>query len=135
MSLPIKLMVTMTIIAISLPALTGIMDDSERGIADAEMGQEVERFMNAAMLAHRSGDGSSRTVSISLPAGCELCVGGEGGDAFCVRSVYNGGIVSKNYFETPVLKICKQMTFSGNMTLKLTSVDSGEIPEIEVTVL
>lgn len=135
MGLPIKLMVTMTIIAISLPALTGIMDDSERGMADAEMGQEVERFMNAAVLAHRSGDGSSRTVSISLPAGCELCVGGEGSDAFCVRSMYNGEIVSKNYFETPVLKISEQMTFSGKVTLKLTSVDCGDIPEIEVTVL
>jgi hypothetical protein len=135
MGLPIKLMVTMTIIAISLPALTGIMDDSERGMADAEMGQEAERFMNAAVLAHRSGDGSSRTVSISLPAGCELCVGGEGSDAFCVRSMYNGEIVSKNYFEMPVLKISEQMTFSGKVTLKLTSVDCGNIPEIEVTVL
>lgn len=135
MSLPIKLMVTMMIIAVSLPALTGIMDDSERGMADAEMGQEAERFMNAAVLAHRSGDGSSRTVSISLPAGCELCIGGEGSDAFCVRSIYNGEIVSKDYFETPVLKISEQMTFTGSMTLKLTSVDSGDIPEIEVTVL
>ena len=135
MGLPIKLMVTMMIIAISLPALTGIMDDSERDMADAEMGQEAERFMNAAVLAHRSGDGSSRTVSISLPAGCELCIGGEGSDAFCVRSVYNGEMVSKNYFETPVLKISEQMVFTGNVTLKLTSVDSDEIPEIEVTVL
>jgi len=135
MSLPIKLMVTMMIIAVSLPALTGIMDDSERGMADAEMGQEAERFMNAAVLAHRSGDGSTRTVSISLPAGCELCVGGEGSDAFCVRSVYNGEIVSKDYFETPVLKINEQMTFSGNVTMKLTSVDSEDVPEIEVTVL
>ena len=135
MGLPIKLMVTMMIIAISLPALTGIMDDSERDMADAEMGQEVERFMNAAILAHRSGDGSSRTVTITLPAGCELCVGGEGSDAFCVRSVYNGEMVSKNYFETPVLKISEQMVFSGNVTLKLTSNDSDDIPEIEVTVL
>ena len=135
MGLPIKLMVTMTIIAISLPALTGIMDDSERGMADAEMGQEAERFMNAAVLAHRSGDGSTRTVSISLPAGCELWVGGEGSNAFSVRSVYNGEIVSKDYFETPVLKINEQMTFSGNVTLKLTSVDSGDVPEIEVTIL
>ena len=135
MSLPIKLMVTMTIIAISLPALTGIMGDSERDMADAEMGQEVERFMNAAILAHRSGDGSSRTVTITLPAGCELCVGGEGSDAFCVRSVYNGEIVSKRYFETPVLKISEEMVFTGNATLKLTSIDVGDIPEIEVAVL
>ena len=135
MSLPIKLMVTALVITISLPLLTNVMGDSERSMADAEMDQEVTKFMKAAELAHRSGDGSSRTVSISLPAGCEMCVGGDGSDAFCVRSVYNGEIVSKHYFETPVLKITEQMIFTGKVTLKLTSNEAGDIPEIEVTVL
>ena len=135
MSLPIKLMVTALVITISLPLIANVMDDSERGMADAEMEQEIGKFMKAAELAHRSGNGSSRTVSIDLPAGCEMCVGGDGSDAFCVRSVYNGEIVSKHYFETPVLKITEQMIFTGKVTLKLTSNEAGDIPEIEVTVL
>lgn len=135
MSLPIKLMVTALVITISLPLITNVMADSERGMADAEMEQEVGKFMKAAELAHRSGNGSSRTVSLSLPAGCEICVGGEVSDAFCVRSVYNGETVSKHYFETPVLKITEQMIFTGKVTLKLTSNETGDIPEIEVTVL
>ena len=135
MSLPIKLMVTMLIITISLPLLTNVMDDSERNMADAEMEQEVGRFMNAAILAHRSGNGSSRTVSIDLPAGCELSVGGEGSDGFCVRSVYDGEVISRNYFETPAIRISEEMTFAGRMTLKLTSDESGDIPGIRVTIL
>ena len=135
MSLPIKLMVTALVITISLPLLTNVIDDSERDMATAEMDQEVVKFMKTAELAHRSGNGSSRMVSISLPAGCEICVGGEGNDALCVRSVYNGEIVSKHYFETPVLKITEQMIFTGKVTLKLTSNEAGDIPEIEVTVL
>ncbi len=135
MSLPIKLMVTALVITISLPLLTNVMDDSERDMASTEMDQEVAKFMKAAELAHRSGNGSSRTVSISLPAGCEMCVGGNGSDMFCVRSVYNGETVSKHYFETPALKIAEQMTFTGKVTLKLTSNETGDVPEIEVTVI
>ena len=41
MSLPIKLMVTALVITISLPLIANVMDDSERGMADAEMEQEV----------------------------------------------------------------------------------------------
>ena len=135
MSLPIKLMVTALVITISLPLITNVMADSERGMANAEMEQEVGKFMKAAELAHRSGNGSSRTVSIDLPAGCEICVGGEGSDGFSVRSVYNGETVSKHYFETPALKIAEQMTFTGKVTMRLTSNETGDVPEIEVTVL
>ena len=135
MSLPIKLMVIMIVVSISLPILTGVMEDSERDMADAEMGQEADRFMNAAVLAHHSGNGSSRTVTIDLPEGCELAVGGDGSDAFCVRSIFGGEVVSKRYFETPVLMITEAMTFTGKVSLKLTSVDTGSVPGIEVTVL
>ena len=135
MSLPIKLMVTMLIITISLPILTDVMDDSQRDMADAEMGQEAERFMNAATLAHRSGEGSSRIVTIDLPAGCELSVGGPESDAYCVRSIYNGEMVSRNYFETPALRITEEMVFTGRVTMKLTSVYTDGIPGVEVTVL
>ena len=48
---------------------------------------------------------------------------------------YNGSLVSTDYFENPVLKISDEMTFTGRMMLKLTSVETGNVPEIEVTVL
>ena len=135
MSLPIKLMVTMLIIAISLPLLSDVIQDSERDMASAEMEQEAIRFMNSAELALRSGNGSSRVITIDLPAGCELNVGGEGSDAFCVRTVYNGDIVSRYYFDNPVLRITEEMTFTGKMVLKLTSDETGDIPGMEVTIL
>ena len=135
MSLPVKLMITMVIIAISIPMLTSALENNQEDMAGAEMMQEAERFKNAANLAHFSGNGCSRTVEINLPAGCEMSVGGEGSDAFSIRLVYNGELVSTEYFESPVLKISQKMTFTGHMTLKLTSVESNKVPEIEVTVL
>ena len=135
MSLPVKLMITMVIITLSVPMLTSALNDNQESMAGAEMGHECIKFKNAANLAHYSGNGCSRTVEIELPAGCEMCVGGEGGDAYTIRMFYNGSLVSTNYFDNPVLRISDEMTFTGRMTLKLTSVDTGGIPGIEVTVL
>ena len=135
MSLPLKLMITMVIIALSVPMLTDALDHNQEDVAAAEMTQEADKFKNAACLAHFSGNGCSRTVDISLPAGCEMCVGGEGGNAYSIRMVYNGNLVSTEYFESPVLRINQEMTFTGHMTLKLTSNGGDKVPEIEVTVL
>ncbi len=121
MSLPIKLMITMVIIALSIPMLTDALDHNQEDVAAAEMTQEADKIKNAACLAHFSGTGCSRTVEISLPAGCEMCVGGEGSNAYSIRMVYNGNLVSTEYFESPVLKINQEITLTGHMTLKLTS--------------
>ena len=128
-------MVTMVIIALSIPMLTSALESNQQDMTGAEMNQEAERFRNAANLAHFSGNGCSRTVELNLPAGCEMCVGGEGSDGFSIRMIYNGNLISTLYFESPVLKINHEITFTGHMILKLTSVEGNKIPEIEVTVL
>ena len=135
MSLPVKLMVTMVIIALSVPMLTSALESNQEDMAGAEMMQEAERFKNAACLAHFSGNGCSRTVELNIPTGCEMCVGGEGSNGFSIRMFHNGNLISTSYFESPVLKIDQEMTFTGQMMLKLTSVEGNKIPEIEVTVL
>ena len=135
MSLPVKLMITMVIIALSVPMLTSALDSSQEDMAGAEMSHEVQKFKNAANLVHFSGNGCSRTVEIDLPAGCEMSVGGKGSDAYSIRTAYNGELISTEYFESPVLKICNEMTFTGHMILKLTSVEGDTVPEIEVSVL
>ena len=135
MSLPIKLLLIMAVIAAALPIVTGAIEDGHNDMLEAEMHHESVKFKNAATLAHFSGNGSSRTVDIELPAGCELLVGGIGEDAYCIRSVYNGEIISREYFEQPVLKINEAMNITGKVSLKLTSVETGYIPEIEVTLL
>ena len=135
MSLPIKLMVIMIVISLSVPLLTNALNDSQESMAGAEMSHQAEKFKNAAVLAHYSGNGCSRTVELELPQGCEMSVGGKGNDAFTIRLLYNGEIVSKEYFDKPVLKIDQEMTFTGKVTLKLTSVETGGTPGIKVTVL
>ena len=135
MSLPIRLMVVMIVVSVSLPILMNALDDSQEIMAGAEMEKESEKFKNAAVLAHYSGNGCSRTVELELPSGCEMSVGGEGGDAYSIRMLYNGDLVSVYYFDKPTLKIDEEFSFSGHLKLKLTSVDTGGVPGMTVTVL
>lgn len=135
MSLPVKLIITMVIITLSIPMLTSALDSNQEEMAGAEMMQEAQRFKNAACLAHFSGNGCSRTVEIDLPSGCEMHVGGEGSDAYSIRMLYNGDLIATEYFESPVLKIRDEMVFTGHMTLMLTSDETDMVPGIEVTVL
>lgn len=135
MSLPIRLMVVMIVVSVSLPILMNALDDSQESMAGAEMEKESEKFKNAAVLAHYSGNGCSRTVELELPSGCEMSVGGEGGDAYSIRMFYNGDLVSVDYFDKPTLKIDEELSFSGHLKLKLTSVDTGGVPGMTVTVL
>ena len=135
MDLPIKLLIVMIIITISIPILTGALEDNQERMADSEMHQEASKLKNSAMLAHYSGNGSTRTVDIDLPAGCEIMIGGEGSDAYSIRSLYKGKLTSTVYFEKPILKINTEMTLSGRMSLILKSIEADSASEIEVAVL
>ena len=135
MDLPIKLMVIMIVITVSVPLLTDALDDNQEKLAYAEMQQEVSKIMNAAVLAHYSGNGSARTVEVELPAGCEISIGGEGSDAYSMRSMYNGKVVSTDYFERPVIKVENNIVVAGHVTLMLRNIDCGNVSGMEVTVI
>ncbi len=135
MDLPVKLMITMVIITAFIPVLTNALDENRENMAETEMQQEIEKLKNAAAMVCYSGYGSARTVELDLPAGCEIWIGGEGSDAYSIRSVFNGKEVSKDYFERPSLKVPDEMCINGRVSLKLTSFDCGGSSGLKVTAL
>ncbi len=135
MDLPVKLMITMVIITAFIPVLTNALDENRENMAETEMQQEIEKLKNAAAMVCYSGYGSVRTVELDLPAGCEIWIGGEGSDAYSIRSVFNGKEVAKDYFERPSLKVPDELCLNGRITLKLTSFDCGGSSGLKVTAL
>ncbi len=125
-------MITMIIITAFIPVLSDALSDNQERIADAEMQQEAGRLKNAISMVSYSGIGSCRTLELNVPAGCELWVGGEGSDAFCIRSVYDGKTLSKDYLERPSVKIADEMCITGNVTLKITSIDCNGIQGVKL---
>ncbi len=135
MDLPVKLMITMVIITAFIPVLSDALNDNQENMAGTVMDQEVGKLKNAAAMVCYSGYGSSRTVELDLPAGCEIWIGGDGSEAYCIRSVCDGRVIAKDYFERPSVKVPEQMIINGRITLKVTSIDCGGSAGLEVAAL
>lgn len=132
MDLPIKLMMVMVLLSVSLPIISDAVDSNQSDMADAEMKQESKRIISTMALAHYSGIGSSRTVTVDLPAGCEISVGGKGSDAYSIRAIHNGNVTSVIYLDNPVLKIPNSILLTGRTTLVVTSTVYNGVPGMEV---
>lgn len=134
-SLPIRLMLVVMIISVSLPIVCEALDENEKDISDIEMNREKERILDAMAAAHYSGTGSSRTVTVDVPSGCEIRIGGEGIDSMSVRSYHGGELTSTEYFERPDVRISEETVITGYMTLMLRSIDTDGVPGIEVSII
>jgi hypothetical protein len=120
--LPVKLMVIVLIISVSVPLLANAMERGEATNASFAMNSEVDRMFNAVAAVHYSGTDSSRTVSISLPDGCELIIpGGDGSDSYLVKMMYKGKQAGIRYMDRPPVKfITDNITINGSCMLLIT---------------
>lgn len=120
--LPVKLMVIVLIISISVPLLTDAMERGETNNAASVMNSEVDRIFNAVAAVHYSGTESSRTVSLSLPDGCEISIpGGNGSDSYMIKTTFKGKQTGVRYMDRPpVMFITDNITVSGSCMLLIT---------------
>ncbi|MFA6680250.1 MAG: hypothetical protein WCR96_07170 [Candidatus Methanomethylophilaceae archaeon] len=135
LGLPIKLMITMIILALSIPLIVEAMEDNEVNMMNSEMEQEVSKLKDAVSAVHYSGKGSSRTVDINVPAGCEISIGGTGTDAYSVRASFEGKQMFTAYFEKPIVMVPHEILITSGCTLLLKSTYYDERAGIEVTIL
>jgi len=102
MDLPIKLMVVVLLISLSLPMLTDAMERGESNNASLIMNNDVNEIFNAVAAVHYSGIGCSRTVSLTIPDGCEISIpGGSGSDGYSVKMSFKGRDTGTRYMDRP----------------------------------
>ena len=135
LDLPIKLMITMIILALSVPLIAEAIEDNEIDMMNSEMEQEISKLKNAVSAVHYSGEGSSRTVDLKIPAGCEIMIGGTGTDAYSIRTFFEGKQMFTSYFEKPVVMIPCETLITSGCTLLLKSTYYDGRAGIEVTIL
>lgn len=135
LELPVKLMVAVILLTISLPIISDALENNENDMMNSEMEHEANIIHDAVSLAYYSGVGTSRTVTVDLPAGCEISLGGDDDDAYSMRLLYNGNVTSTMYFDRPIVKIADETTLTGCCSVMFTSVYFGEVPGMEVSVL
>lgn len=135
MDLPIRLMVVVIVLSVSVPLIADAAEINEKSMMTADMNREIGVLMNAVSAVHYSGIGSSRTVDIDLPAGCEMTIGGPDTAAYSVRMFFNGEHTATAYFEKPAVMIFGEVHITADSTLMLTSMNCDGRFGIGVTVL
>jgi hypothetical protein len=133
--LPVKLMVILLIIAISVPLLTSAMERGEANNASYAMNSEIDRIFNAVAAVHYSGIGSSRTISVAIPDGCEIVMpGGDDENGYVVKMDFKGRETGVRYMDRPPVRlIADDLVITGNCLLLITSDTVGGDPAARVS--
>jgi hypothetical protein len=129
----VRLTVVFLILSLSLPVLIGVIEQNRENSAAAGLDAEFGRFCDSVSKAHYSGTGSTRTVTLDVPDGCTVEIGGTAGDAYSIRGTYNGNVIVTRYMERPtVMLISSDVLGSGKHTLIITSMFSDGRAAAEV---
>ena len=135
--LPVKLMVIVIIVSLSVPMLAGAMERGETNGALSAMNAETDKLFSSAASVHYSGIGSARTVQMNLPDGCEIFIpGGNGSEGYSVKMFFKGNNVGIRYMDRPpVMFVSDGMTISGSCMLLITSEIRDGHAAVKVTSL
>ena len=135
--LPVKLMVVVLIVSLSIPLLANAMERGQADSATSAMNSETDRIFNAVAAVHYSGAGSSRTVSVTMPDGCEIYIpGGSGSDAYSVKMMFKGDQTAVRYMDRPPVRFFTDgILISGSCLLLITSDTVNGEPGVRVDVI
>jgi hypothetical protein len=136
-SLPIRLAVVSLVIALSLPLVAGALEDGEASSAGAALRAEAGRISSAVERVHYAGEGAAETVSVRIPDGCELTVGGEGGAAYSMGMSFRGRDCGRIWMDMPAVRLESDglVLGGGDHILMVESRCGGGGPYAEVTLV
>jgi len=134
MDLPIKLMVVFLLLSISVPLVANAMEKSQEDTMGTAMEHEIGRLYDSIIMVYYSGTGSSKTISINIPGGCEMYIGGEGSDSYSIRSSFKGSTGPTRYMERPGIELlCNETLYEGRHDLNVLSVIKDGKAAAEIT--
>lgn len=124
--LPLKLIVTMTVLCIMIPVVVNAMESTERTTVGNDLDREADRIRDAVAVVYYSGSDSSRALEFNLPTDCYMVVGGEDENAYSIRTYVDDELFSTKYFEKPVIGF-DEIVIEGNCILKISCVGNNEM--------
>ncbi|MCL2143580.1 MAG: hypothetical protein FWH44_04915 [Methanomassiliicoccaceae archaeon] len=135
--LPVRLMIVVLIVCISVPLLTAAVEHGESNNAALSMNKEADKIFNAAAAVHYSGEGSSRTVSVDIPGGCEMIIpGGSGSDGYSLHMIFKGKDVGVRYMDNPPIRFdTDRITITNSAMLLITAGVIDDVPVVRVSVV
>ena len=123
LGMPLRIMISMMVIALMVPALVSMSQDMDRAADEAEGAAIAEQVADAATRAYLSGVGDSVTSSLEIPFGRALAIGGDGADAYTIRIYSDGVQTGRVVMDNPPIRLLGPETMlEGGAVLVLETV-------------
>jgi len=121
--MPFRIMISLMVIALMVPALAALANDMEMAADEAEGESLAELVADASARAYLSGAGSSVSLTMDMPAGRSLAIGGEGADAYTIRIFSDGEPLGSIVLDNPPIRlICPETVVEGYAELLFEAV-------------
>jgi len=132
--MPFRIMISLMVIGLMLPAVMALVDDYEDR-SDAREADDIARFVaDTAEEVYVAGPGNSISAVLDISPGRAVGIGGESADAYSVRAMVDGEVVGRIMLDAPVFRIMSEDTIlSGYCTLLFRAVMSEGRLCVEVT--
>ena len=125
LGMPFRLAAAVLIVSMCVPAMAAALDGFGGSVDTGEAEGTAREIAGTAAELYYDGAGSSATLRYSLPEGCQIAVGGEGGNAFSVR-VLNGGTVKWSESPShPAVRFIGSVVLSDEGMLRLVCENDG----------
>lgn len=130
--LPLKLMVSVLIIGMMLPTTIALTDRMMDEVDVQEIESCAESLKRDLVRTYYDGIGGSRTVTLNIPTGYSMAIGGEN-EEYVIRMMENGEIISRMYLDSPPFPIVGgELILENNCVLSMKAVVSGSVIGLEV---
>lgn len=126
MGFPMRITLAVVLCSLCIPALMGVAEDYEERTCLNEIGSEMQKITASAVSVYYGGAGCNASVSIDVPAGYSLAIGGTDIDRYSMVILKGDVEVSRHYNETPAFRFLNEkLIVSGHTDLRLACENNG----------
>jgi len=121
-SLPIRLTISLMIIALMVPPITALSDSIQDGIGEQEVSDAAEMLKDSLSAVYSKGPSYVLHTELSIPRDCHLAIGGENRTA--IRMFAGDEYVGQLLTDIPVHG--DEMILYGDVLLEISNVTDGD---------
>lgn len=135
MALPLKLAISFLVIGLMLPTMIAMTDIADERAEIMVVRSVAEDLTDTLTGCYYDGTGSGRAVTITVPSGYSIELGGEGSSAYIVRILNDGEVVDRVFLDSPGFPVIGEtVRLSGTVVLDVSAVISDDVLGVEVRI-
>ena len=123
LGMPFRIAISLMVIALMIPAVVSVSHDMDMAVDEAEGVSLAEQVAEATTRAYFSGVGSAVSLSMDIPSGRVLEIGGEGADSYSIRIYSDGRLLGRVVIDNPPIRmLCPETKVEGEAELLFEAV-------------